>query len=282
MKVVLFIITLCTALTTAKCQYYFTDIVSHRQSDFQYKLLLAAKVKQVKAVSYVADTLSDGFSVEQKIDEGGKKIITTTILPNSGTTILENVYSNDKLISSINSIVQPLSTVTTKTEYSYSEQGAILSIISASLDTITSSAGNFSEKHLWQYNEKNAPTQMLNIKNGGDTTTVLFSYDEKGNVAEEKWMKKGHEAEHYYYYYDADGLLTDVVRFNHAAKKLLPDFVYEYDDNARIAKMTQVIKGGTDYLIWKYTYNDNGLKTTEACFNKKKELEGKVVYEYSY
>lgn len=282
MKVVLFIISLCTALTSAKCQYYFTDIVSHRQSDFQYKLLLAAKVKQVKAVSYVADTLSDGFSVEQKIEEGGKKIITTTILPNSGTTILENVYSNDKLISSINSIVQPLSTVTTKTEYSYSEQGAILSIISASLDTITSSAGNFSEKHLWQYNEKNAPTQMLNIKNGGDTTTVLFSYDEKGNVAEEKWMRKRHEAEHYYYYYNEDGLLTDVVRFNHAAKKLLPDLMYEYDDNTRIVKMTQVIKGGTDYLVWKYTYNDNGLKTTEICFNKKKEPEGKVVYEYSF
>jgi len=282
MKVVLFVITLCTALTSAKCQYYFTDIVSHRQSDFQYKLLLATKVKQVKAVSYNADTLSDGFSVEQKILDGGKKIITTTVLPNSGTTILENTYSNDKLISSINSIVQPLSTVSTNTTYTYSDQGGILSIISASLDTITSSAGNFSEKHLWQYNEKNAPTQMLNIKNGGDTTIVLFSYDEKGFVAEEKWMRKGYEAEHYYYYYNEDGLLTDVVRFNHAAKKLLPDFVYEYDDNARIVKMTQVIKGGTDYLVWQYTYNDNGLKTTESCFNKKKELEGKVVYEYGY
>ena len=282
MKVVLLVITLCIALTSAKCQYYFTDIVSHRQSDFQYKLLLATKVKQVKAASYNADTLSDGFSVEQKILNGGKKIITTTVLPNSGTTILENTYSNDKLISSINSIVQPLSTVSTNTTYTYSDQGAILSIISASLDTITSSAGNFSEKHLWQYNEKNAPTQMLNIKNGGDTTTVLFSYDEKGYVAEEKWMRKGHEAEHYYYYYNEDGLLTDVVRFNHVAKKLLPDFVYEYDDNARIVKMTQVIKGGTDYLVWKYTYNDNGLKTTESCFNKKKELEGKVVYEYGY
>ena len=282
MKVVLLVITLCIALTSAKCQYYFTDIVSHRQSDFQYKLLLATKVKQVKAVSYNADTLSDGFSVVQKILDDGKKIITTTVLPNSGTTILENTYSNDKLISSLNSIIQPLSTVSTNTTYTYSDQGAILSIISASLDTITSSAGNFSEKHLWQYNEKNVPTQMLNIKNGGDTTTVLFSYDEKGYVAEEKWMRKGHEAEHYYYYYNEDGLLTDVVRFNHAAKKLLPDFVYEYDDNARIVKMTQVIKGGTDYLVWKYTYNDNGLKTTESCFNKKKELEGKVVYEYGY
>jgi hypothetical protein len=283
MKVVLLLITFCFAFMFANSQYYFTDIVSHRQSDFQYKLLQAAKVKQVKAVSYGPDDkIMDGFGLEQNIIDGGRKIVTQTLMPNSGTTIIENTYDSNKLISSVNSVVQPLSTVSTITTYTYSSKGAILSIVSSSLDTITASAGNYSEKHIWQYNENNAPTQMLKIKNNKDTLLVLFSYDDKGTVAEEKWMKKGKEIEHYYYYYNEDGLLTDVVRFNPSARKLLPDFVYEYDDNASIIKMIQPLKGGTEYLTWKYTYNDNGLKTTETCFNKKKEVEGKVVYEYSY
>ena len=283
MKIFLFVFATLFAVINANCQYYFTDIVSHRQSDFQYKLLLSAKVKRVKAINYGPDDkVSDGFGIEQNIINGGRKVITQTQLPNSGTTIIENSYAKDKLISSLNSVVQSLSTVTTITTYKYNDQGVILSITSSSLDTITTSAGNYSEKHLWQYNEKNTPTQMFNVKNNKDTMIVLFSCDDKGAVAEEKWMKKGQEIEHYYYYYNEDGLLTDVVRYNYLSKKLLPDFVYEYDDNARITKMTQMIKGGTDYLVWTYTYNEAGLKTTETCYNRKKELEGKVVYEYEY
>ncbi len=283
MKVVLFVFGLVTVISSAKSQYYFTDIISHRQSDYQYKQLLAAKVKHINAISYGKDsaTVSKTFSLEQDIIDGGKKVITKTTLANSGTTIIENNYSGDKLLTSLNSIVQPLSTVTTKTEYTYGEQGTILAINSISLDTLASTS-SFSEKHNWQYNEKNKPTQMLNIKNNKDTLKVLFSFDEKGNVAEEKWYRKGREIENYYYYYDEDGLLTDVVRYNNRVRKLLPDFVYEYDDNANIAKMTQTIKGGTDYFIWKYTYNDKNLKATESCYTRKNQLEGKVVYEYSY
>ena len=283
MKVVLFAFGLFVAITSAKSQYYFTDIVSHRQSDYQYKQLIAAKVTHMQAVSYGKDstTVSTTFTLEQDIIDGGKKVITKTTLANSGTTIIENNYRNDQLIISLNSIVQPLSTVVTKTAYTYSDQGEILSIVSNSLDTIASVSG-FSERHIWQYNDKNKPTKMLNIKNNSDTLTVLFTYDEKGNVAEEKWFRKGQTIEKYYYYYDNDGLLTDVVRFNDRVRKLLPDFVYEYDDNANIIKMTQTIKGGTDYFIWKYTYNDKNLKATESCYTRKNELQGKVVYEYSF
>ena len=283
MKVVLFAFGLFVAITSAKSQYYFTDIVSHRQSDYQYKQLIAAKVTHMQAVSYGKDstTVSTTFTLEQDIIDGGKKVITKTTLANSGTTIIENNYRNDQLIISLNSIVQPLSTVVTKTAYTYSDQGEILSIVSNSLDTIASVSG-FSERHIWQYNDKNKPIKMLNIKNNSDTLTVLFTYDEKGNVAEEKWLRKGQTIEKYYYYYDNDGLLTDVVRFNDRVRKLLPDFVYEYDDNANIIKMTQTIKGGTDYFIWKYTYNDKNLKATESCYTRKNELQGKVVYEYSF
>lgn len=279
MKVLFLSIILFCALSV-NSQYYFTDIVSHQQSEQQYKLLLSEKVKQIKAVSYNAmDEITDGFTIEQTIKEGGKKIITKTILPNSGTTQLVNEYSNGKLISSVSSSIKTETTVATNTNYTYNENGLITSIYSYSSDTIASES-NLTELHLWQYN-KNIPTQMLKIKNGRDTMKIQFTYDEKGNVAEEKWLKGLQTIENYYYYYNEANLLTDVVRYNSRIKKLLPDFVYEYDIEGKVLKMTQSIKGGTDYLIWKYSYNAKGLKDSESCYNRQKQLAGKVVYTYS-
>ena len=50
----------------------------------------------------------------------------------------------------------------------------------------------------------------------------------------------------------------------------------------RINKMTQITNGGSNYFIWVYTYNDKGLKQTETCYNKQKQLIGKIDYRYEY
>jgi hypothetical protein len=66
-------------------------------------------------------------------------------------------------------------------------------------------------------------------------------------------------------------------------KKLLPDFMFEYDDNDRvIQKITTTSNSLLGYLIWRYIYNDKGLKTKEALFNKDKELTGKIDFTYTY
>ncbi len=283
MKILLFVICVCLATPTLFAQYYFTDIVANNQSAEQYKLLVAAKVKQVKAINYDArgETI-EGFGIEQTIKNDGKKIVTKTSIPNSSTSILENTYTNGRLITSTNSNLQTFTTLSTTTTYSYNAKGGITSIVSASSDT-AASAGILAETHTWSYNEKGLPTLMYKVKGMKDTLKVLFTYDEKGNVAEEKWTKNGGKiTENYYYYYNDAGLLTDVVRFNYLARKLLPDFIYDYDTDGKVVKMTQTIGGGTDYLIWKYTYNDKGLKETESCYNKQKQFQGKVMYEYSY
>ena len=282
MKSFFFIIVCLGLFSTARSQYYFTDIVASSQSEGQYKLMMDAKVKEVKAKSYDAKgDLTEGFEITQVIKDGGKKIITTTKIPSSNTTILENNYAEGRLRTSVSSNAQEFTTLSTTTSYTYNDSGSIASIVSASSDT-AAATGFLSETHLWHYDGKGRPTQMLKIKNGNDTLKVLFSYDEKGLVAEEKWFKKGKLSETYYYYYSDIGLLTDVVRFNERARKLLPDFIYEYDTDEQIVKMTQTIQGGTDYLVWNYTYNDKGLKETETCYNKQKKLEGKVTYEYGY
>ena len=282
MKLILLFISACLASSSLFAQYYFTDIVANAQSSTQYKLLTDAKVKLVKAINYdeKGNVIAD-LGIEQSIIDGGKKIITKTSIPNSSASTLENNYTDGKLISSTNNNMQTFTTLSTTTTYSYNDKGSIASINSTSTDT-AAATGFLAERHTWLYNEKGSPTLMYKIKGQKDTLKVVFTYDEKGNVADERWMKKGQMTEKYYYYYNDIGLLTDVVRFNDRVRKLLPDFVYEYDADANMTKMTQAIMGGTDYLIWEYTYNDKGLKETETCYNRKKQLQGKVVFEYSY
>jgi hypothetical protein len=36
------------------------------------------------------------------------------------------------------------------------------------------------------------------------------------------------------------------------------------------------------YAIWRYIYNDKGLKTAEALFNTEQEMTGKIKYNYTF
>ncbi|MFP5042129.1 hypothetical protein [Parasediminibacterium sp. JCM 36343] len=279
MKFVLFLI-VCSLAISAHGQYYFTDIVAQQQSAQQYKLLVSKKIKEVKAVGYDPnEEITPGFSIEQTIKGDGKKIVTKTAIQGSSTTVLVNEYANGKLMNSISSNVKDQTTVETTTVYTYNRNGSIASIATNSSDTAVTATNN-SEIHIWQYNEHNIPSQMLRIKSGHDTMRIVFTYDEKGYLAEEKWQKNGQITENYYYYYNDAGLLTDVVRYNSMARKLLPDFIYEYDADGKVVKMIQSIKGGTDHLTWRYDYNENGLRQTENCYSKQNQFVGKVVYQY--
>ena len=58
--------------------------------------------------------------------------------------------------------------------------------------------------------------------------------------------------------------------------------MFEYDDNDRvIQKITTTSSLHLGYLIWRYQFDENGLKTKEALFNKDKELTGKIEYKYT-
>ena len=74
--------------------------------------------------------------------------------------------------------------------------------------------------------------------------------------------------------------VTDIVRFNLKAQRMLPDYVFEYDDAGKIISAIQVPQGSADYLIWNYFYNSAGLKIKELCFNKQKQLQGTIEYQY--
>ena len=73
-----------------------------------------------------------------------------------------------------------------------------------------------------------------------------------------------------YYYYDNDGRLTDIVRYNQKAGRLLPDYVFEYN-SGRLSSMLFVPAGSTDYQKWIYSYDANGLKDQVKPVMTKKD-----------
>jgi len=59
--------------------------------------------------------------------------------------------------------------------------------------------------------------------------------------------------------------------------------MFEFDEKDRIVqKITTTSSLHLGYLIWRYVYNENGLKTKEALFNDNKEMTGKIEYNYTF
>ena len=162
-------------------------------------------------------------------------------------------------------------------EYTYDNEGKILQVQTQTDDTTMSVYST--ELHKWFYNG-NTPDSMIRIKDKADSTIIRFKKDENQNIAEELWMKKGRLIEHYYYYYNDKPQLTDIVRFNGKAQQMLPDFLFEYNDNGLVSTLTQIPPGSSDYVIWQYVYDGRGLKMKDVLFNKHKELLGTVNYTY--
>jgi len=262
------------AFTNSNAQYYYSDIIGTKQSNQQYRMLRSFQYKRVNATSFDGSNQpSKDFLLEQIIADDGRKITThSATIGNMESYFISN-YQNNKVNKTVDSGNNAINTVV----YEYDNSGKVISTSAASKDfdgTFTSQ-----ERHIWSYNEKGLPEKMLKIKNGNDTTVITFTFD-GDNVAEERWTKNNRVIETYYYYYNAKNQLTDIVRFNRKAKAMLPDYMFEYDAKGRITQMTQTQSGTANYLVWKYTYNENGLKEKEIVFNKQKEMLGRIEYKY--
>jgi hypothetical protein len=261
---------------SAKSQYYYKDIVLTRQNQGNWKSLRNQKVKQVNIQSIDANNEpTPGFVCTQTISKDFGSIATYTKSADIPPSTLTAFYDgNGQLIKTVDTSDLFIST----TVYGYNDKGEIVSLMNNS--TETDNQVSVTEKHLWIY-EAGKLKNMIKIKGETDTTIVTLVLDEKGNIAEEKSVRGGHPLPSVYYYYDNEGKLTDIVRYNQKAARLLPDYVFEYNYD-RISSMLFVPNGSTDYQKWIYEYNSSGLKTRETCFDKKKQVVVKINYEYSF
>ena len=264
--------------TFAFSQYYYNDIISNVISNKNYASMKSALVKHVSVTHYDNnDELQNDFKIEQNFNKDWTSLESkTTTNDKVRPLLLMNYYQNDRIIKSEDTH----DSVQTNVSYSYNEKGLLTNVDSYTSDTTI--ASQFVETHQWFYNERGRIIYMLKVKNKHDSTKVEFVYDKDSLIVEENWFKKSKTMETYYYYYNDKKQLTDIVRFNNRAKKLLPDYLFEYDAIGNVQSMTQVPAGNSNYLIWQYIYNDKGLKQQDNCFTKQRQLIGKMKYDYTY
>ncbi|MEI6946499.1 hypothetical protein V9K67_04805 [Paraflavisolibacter sp. H34] len=274
MKLIFFAFLLAASFG-AQGQYYYTDIIGTRETAALLKNYKAQKVRKVTLKSYDAnDTRSEDFLVEQTF-QGGTLSTFTRSGATGGSTLLSTVDDNGNVVRTVDSS----ETSTTTTVYNYDASGRLTSLVSSGSDT--SKAFAQTEERQWQYSG-DKPLRMLRIRNRKDTTIVDFRLDERGNVIEEQSTRRGVKATPVQYYYDAKDRLTDIVRYSNKARRLLPEYMFEYSPSNQVIQKITVPANSSDYLIWRYQYDQRGLKIKEAIFNKKKQLTGKIEYQYQF
>lgn len=263
-----------SAFSCSYAQFYYNDVVSLNESNHLYQTLIKNNIKEVTATSTESDgTPTEGFAYSKKITGNGSLVSTHTELETGGTSDDFDVYDNNRLAKSSDSSDNVLTTV----NYTYNNEGNILQVQTQTDDTAMDT--HSVEIHQWFYTGA-IPDSMIRIKDNDDSTLIHFKKDEHQNIIEETWIKKGRAIEHYYYYYNGQNRLTDIVRFNSKAQRMLPDFLFEYDDAGTLVSLTQVPQGSSDYVVWKYVYDDRGLKIKDVLFDKHQELLGTVSYSY--
>lgn len=266
---------LCFFSTKANSQFYYSDILSTKNANDTYLNLKKNKIQKIVAINNTKNTETENTTtISQTFSKDWSVLKTATNLVNAVQFASTTYYVNNKIQKkwdegkNVNSLLR----------YSYDNSNNIASIIASSIDTTV--FDGFFETHLFYYDEKEMPIRMIKIKNQDDTTFITFLKDEQGNVAEEIWKHNNQIIETYYYYYNEKKQLTDIVKFNLKVQKMLPEFLFEYDENGYINKLTQIPFGSSNYVVWHYLFNDNKLKQAAFCYSKKGELLNQMEYQY--
>ena len=273
-KPVLATIVILAISITSNAQYYYKDILSNKQLIAEMVQLKEQKVRTVSLKSFEDDgSPSEGFFCEKNINRNYSNVETLTKSYVTGASVFTSSFNNKGLLTqTIDS-----SDISSSTSiYTYTGDGLIKSILSIVRSSDDDFKNEITEEHIYEYDDKSMPVKMTRIKNSGDSTSFIFSKDENNNISIEKNTKTG---DTYYYYYDGKNRITDVVRLNKFNQKMLPDYIFEYNNAGLVTQMTTTEEGGSYYYIWKYTY-ENGLRTREKCFSKEKRLMGTIEYEY--
>ena len=267
-----------------RAQYYYNDIIGTQETNRQMQTFLANKVKMVVATGYTPQgAKATDFAEVQEITENGKtlKISRNTALTHS--SFYNRFDAQNRLISIIDTSLGIQNT----TSYEYDGGGRIITIQNTVKDPATDI--NMVELHRWIYNKDGKVEKMWRTINGADSLEIRLIADENGNPGEERTFRSGYETDMLYYYFDDRNRITDIVRYNKRVKKLLPDIIISYDDADRVIQRITSTPGDNlrattwvGYIIWRYIYNDKGLKTKEALFDNEQQLTGKIEYNYTF
>lgn len=260
----------------AFAQYFYKDIWTNQQLTKEFAVLKNENKRTISIKSFEDDgEPSEEFYCERKIDRNFTKseMISRSYITSQSLLIS---YYNEKgwIIKTVDSTQTSLA----RSEYQYDNKGRVIMI--TNFTKANDETGGITETHQYIYNATGKLEKMIRRKNNTDISTVNFTIDDKGNVIDEQEITRGVKGRKYLYYYDDKSRLTDVVHYNERAKRLLPDYMYEYNQAGQIKQMISTDDNLSNYFIWKYTYNDQRLRESEKCYSKEKRLLGSIQYEY--
>lgn len=267
-------ICLTLALGIARGQHYYQDIISTGQTAATMAQFKANKVtgQIVRSLDANQETDND-FICVRTTQAPYRTLKAVTQSRNSGRSVLTSTFSTSgRLTKTVDSTEHTISTV----QYKYTEKGWLEDVESGVRGR--EDKYRLQEKHRYEYDSTGRLLRMILRKGNADSIIVTFKTDKDGRVIEE--MEPGRQR--IYYNYDAQGKLTDVLRYYPARKRMLPDYSFEYGADGKLAAMTVVTPETGDYLIWKYSYDEKGLAQREDCYGKGLELLGRIAYKYEF
>ena len=230
------------ALST-RAQYYYRDILVTKQTMQKWALFKENRVKKVNLSSFErTGEPTPGFDCNQVVSDDYLVIYTYTQTNMSNPTSLIAYYDTRGFLRKT---IDTSDTYQSTTEYDYDGAGRIITVSNNALQT--DNLVRNSEIHEWKYKPDGAPLSMIKIKNGSDTTSVSFALDAKGNVIEEHPTSNRLSLPTTYYYYDSSNSLTDLVRFNEKANRLLPDYIFERNNRGQLKAMLFLPAGTNQY-----------------------------------
>lgn len=258
-------------------QYYYSDILTGKDIQSHFSNLEKHKLKKVTITAYDAgNEVIDDFILYQEIDRNKRTLTTYSKSNLSDASILETGFNEAHLPIYV---LDSSEGASTRTFYQYDAFGRVKILESVSMQS-EQQENVVSEKRIYTYNAGGVPETMFRIKGNTDTMQVNFVATENGLPGEEHWIKSGKKIETWFYYYDDQNRLTDIVRYNAAAKKMLPDYLFGYNETGQLSSRVSVQPGTGDFRIWQYTYDNRGLKKEEIVKNRSRQTEGKMVYAY--
>ncbi len=270
-----FFIALLFSSFSANAQYYYKDILANLQLNKEFSILKNEQIKTIQLKSFEDnDEPSEGFFCEKKINKNysQSEMISKSYI--TGQSLLVTDYNSEGHVVKTTSNTP---TTTNIVQYEYDSQGRLTTV--STITTADGDTAGITETHEYFYDQNGKLQKMLRKKNNLLLSTITFVKDDKGNIVEENASGNRNDKK-YYYYYDDKSRLTDVVHFNERAQRLLPDYMYEYNEFNLPKQMISIDETASNYFIWKYAYNDKKLPEIQKCFSKEKRLLGTIQYEY--
>lgn len=271
---------------SANGQYYYQDIYRTFETNQQHEQYHVDQIQNIQIHSFNAQKQSvPGFNCSKTFSPDYQKTTTVTQSFSTGADFLTSFFDDKgRLVYTIDSSATSIG----HTRIYYSKSGEIDSLVFLSLakdqkksDTLLDFIKGYKvkEKHIYYYDSSGVPQKMLRLKNNRLYRTIYFDKDSSGRIFKE--YAKDNDRPVYYYKYKA-GQLTDVFHYNDRQKKMVPDYLFDYNEKGRLAKKTVVLANNHNYLDWHYSYNEKGQISKQIGYNDTHELQGILIFKYSY